>query len=150
MNALQRLALLVTAVFAGHAMAAESGPPATFRSVVASRDNFVIAQVEYCLRNAPELSAELSLAHATYAQASALAVQILDRQYPKTETLARVVVADDIDSRSKAMLLRDIQSHGPGQCPAVVSYLHNATGETLAKTLGADFESLRRASRDRQ
>lgn len=97
-------------------------------------------QVDYCLRNAPELSAELVLAHTIYSQASGWAAEILGRKYP--EPVAARNIRIGTDSRAESVQLRSIQSRGPAQCVDLVRYMQKANGESLAKDRAHDYENM--------
>ncbi len=149
MNVLQRIALSLIGVLAAPAMTADSPPAApapgvSLRSLAATLDGYVVMQVEYCLRNVPELSTELSMAHATYSQASARAVQILSQRYPRAEAVGSLRL-DSNNPKAKEMQLRHIQSQGFRQCPGLVAYMHSATGESLATQLDSNYQNALRS-----
>jgi hypothetical protein len=146
-KALQTFALaLVSTISVGAAAADSQSNPQLIsaRSLVFSFDRFVGMQVDYCLRNAPELSAELLLAHTIYAQALGWAAEIVARRYPDPVATSTVRLSDATDSRANASQLRSIQSRGPAQCVELVSYMLRASGESLAKDRIRDYENMLR------
>jgi hypothetical protein len=153
MNVKQCLAIVTSSLVSAVTGAAESqvGEHATtVRMMIQGQDRFVAMQVEYCLRNAPDLTADLVLAHATYVQASERAAQILGSRYPLAIVLRFDVFADGSDPKTRSFQLRQIQSRGPQQCDGLVSDMHKATGESLAATIGRGYESLRDRATNRQ
>jgi len=146
MNVKQCLIIVTSSLLAAVTGAAEPQTDAratTIRMMIQGYDRFVSMQVEYCLRNAPELTAELVFAHATYVQASERAEQILESRYPRAIVSRSNVLADGSDPRTRSFQLKQIQSRGPQQCDGVVYSMHKATGESLAATIGRGYESLR-------
>ncbi len=145
MSVLQKLGLAVLSLGASAVIAGESRPaPAltTGQRIVASFQVFHLTQVEYCLRNVPELREQLSLAYATYSVAVTQAAEILSKRFPSSKVIDAVHVTAANDERSKELLLRQIRSMGLEPCGSLVSYMHGATGESLAKMYGDNFASL--------
>jgi hypothetical protein len=146
MYVMQIIAFVASALVAAAPGAAESQPDrnsTTVRALIQGQDRFVSMQVEYCLRNAADLTAELVLAHATYAQASERAEQLVRARYPLAVVSRFNVFSDGLDPRTRSFQLKQIQSRGPQQCDGLVSYMHSSTGESLAATIGRAYESLR-------
>ena len=106
--------------------------------------------VEYCLRNAPELTEELVQAHAIYSQASGWAAQLLSQQYPEPVGTRTIAVADGKDPRTQAIQLRMIQSQGPARCPALVREMQTSTGQSLAKELSREYQGMLNTIRQAQ
>ncbi len=145
MNAVKLFALALGTVIPAAAGAADPEPvprPISVHLMMSSFDRFVAMQVDYCLRNAPELTEELVLAHTTYSQASGWAAEILGRKYSDSAAVATVRILESTDSNGKSLQLRSIQSRGPAQCVDVVRFMYRATGESLAKDRAGDFESM--------
>jgi hypothetical protein len=143
-NALQRLTLALASTVAVAAIAAEQ--PATrsisASSLVESHRTFVAMQVEYCLRNEPDLLEVLVLSHATYLQASEGAALRLVEKYPTATSSQRIVLATGTDARAKSAQLRMIQARGFSQCPELVAYMHNATADSLTSSYQRDYVNL--------
>ena len=140
MYALKRLTFAIVAmgIAAPSLAAAQTAVPSDGELMVGRVQASVRTRVEYCLRNLPELREQLSLAHATYSLAAAQAAQILKRRYPGSNRNIRFekqysAVASDFD-------LKQARSEGFERlCPSLITYMHNATGESLAKEYGDAF-----------
>ena len=148
MNAFRTLALVAVASAVSTASFAadlDTTRPMTGKLLVASSDATITRRVEYCLRNMPELTELLTLAHATYSQASTEAAFILERKFPASEyTIHRARIET---SAAKASEFDLKQAHSRGfqrLCPELIVYMHNATGESLAKTHGDLLFSLQK------
>jgi len=111
--------------------------PAVAR-VIAIQKVSVLTQVEYCMRNMPEIRLELALAHATFNQALDRAGDLLSQRFPSLAT-----VRLGTDGRETALALKSAQAEGPDRlCVAMLYRMHNATGQSLAKDLEPSFQIL--------
>ena len=97
-----------------------------------------VTQVEYCMRNLPEIRLELALAHATFVQALDRAGDLLGQRYP---ALSQVCLGSD--GREAERALRGAQASGPDRfCVPMLYRMHNSTGRSVAEELAPTFEIL--------
>jgi hypothetical protein len=146
MNALHRsVTAIISVVASSAALAASPAGSATsaWQRAIGSIQASVLVQVEYCMRNVPELRTELALTHATYSLASKQAAEILSRRFPNASVVNSARLVDGNDPRAREEALKQAQSTGYERlCPALVTYMHSATGESLAKNYGDTFADL--------
>lgn len=97
-----------------------------------------LTQVEYCMRNMPEIRLELSLAHATFTQALDRAADLLSQRFP---SLMQVRLGSD--GREVELALRSAQAEGPDRfCVPMLYRMHNATASSLTEELAPSLEIL--------
>jgi hypothetical protein len=148
MKALSSLAIAVVAlVVATTSFAADlvTSKSMTGKLLVARGEAAIATRMEYCLRNMPELTELLAMAHVTYSQAAIEAASILEGRFPASESAIQGAGIETSGAKAAEFDLRQARSEGFERlCPNLIVHMHNATGESLAKMYGDSLYSLQK------
>jgi hypothetical protein len=142
--------LLLLAAICGVSMSSfsagsETTQPMTGELLVRSGKATLTRNVEYCLRNMPELTEQFVEAHASYSRAATDAAVILERQFPASKFTIYRARIETSPKTAAEIDLRVAHSRGFNLlCPEIVAYMRKATGESLAQEYGNLLTSLQK------